>query len=123
MAYYGSAPLKTVFIVLWGFALQILTAQDTGVISGKVTGPEGKPQEGVHLFLAQTGYGASSEIDGFYEIRGIPEGNYLLSISKIGYKEQQISVSVVAGETTTMDIALTLSTFPRAFGSKCPTLS
>ncbi len=126
MAYYGSAPLKTVFIVLWGFTLQILTAQDTGVISGKVTGPEGKPQEGVHLFLAQTGFGASSEIDGFYEIKGIPEGNYLLSISKIGYREQQIPVSIVAGETTTMDIALTLSTFHlddvAVFGQKRATI-
>ncbi len=90
---------------------QLITAQTAGSISGTVKGPEGKAEEGVHLFLAQTSYGATSNLEGRYTLENIPVGDYILSISKIGFQEQQLQISVKTNETMTIDINLVFANY------------
>lgn len=100
---------STLFALL--LLVQLTIAQTVGTISGTVMGPEGKAEEGVHLFLAQTSYGATSNLEGKYTLENIPEGDYTLSISKIGFQEQQLQVSVKADETVTIDISLVFANY------------
>ena len=88
------------------FAIQHSFAQTFGSISGTVMGPEGIPEQGVHIFLIQTSFGASTDPAGSYVLENIPAGEYTLAISKIGFQEQQFEVLVTATQNTSLDISL-----------------
>lgn len=103
--------LKTSIVFALLLLAQFTVAQVTGRITGTVLGPDGKVQEGVHLFLAQTSYGATSNQEGKYALDNIPAGDYSLSISKIGFQEQQLPITVKVGETTTLDINLVFANY------------
>ncbi len=59
---------------------------------------------GVTISVKGIGKGASSDIEGKYSIRDIPEGTYEVSISYIGYQTATIgNVKIEAGQTTTLN--------------------
>ena len=103
--------IRFCFFIVLLFASYTVSAQDSGKISGTVWGAENQPLEGVHLFLPQTSFGATSDPEGKFSLENIPVGEYLLSISKIGFQEQQLAITVTADETTTLDISLTNATY------------
>lgn len=103
--------LRTPFLFILLLLTQATIAQVTGSISGTVKGAEGKAEEGVHLFLAQTSYGATSNVEGRYTLDNIPVGEYNLSVSKIGFQEQQLQITVKADETITIDINLAFANY------------
>lgn len=60
-------------------------------ITGKVLDADSnEPLVGANIVLTGTSLGCSTNIDGYYAIYNIPEGNYSLSISFIGYKREVI---------------------------------
>lgn len=103
--------LRTAILFILLCVTQFIVAQISGSIVGTVKGPEGKAEEGVHLFLAQTSYGATSNLEGRYELDNVPAGEYNLSVSKIGFQEQQLQITVKAEETTTIDINLVFANY------------
>ncbi len=86
-------------------------SQSYGVVSGTVLNNQNQPEEGVHIFLVQSPFGTNSNSDGTYEMNGIPPGDYLLAVSKVGFLEQQIPLTITANETATIDVSLAQSTF------------
>ncbi len=59
---------------------------------------------GVTISVKGSGKGASTDIEGKYNIKGIPEGTYEVLISYIGYETATITnVKIIAGQTTTLD--------------------
>jgi len=52
---------------------------------------------GTNIQLLGTRYGASTNQDGRFEITDVPEGNYLVSISAVGYEGIKRPVSIKAG--------------------------
>jgi plastocyanin len=67
-----------------------------------------------HLLVLETPFFSVAEIDGetqraTYEIRDVPAGNYVLKAwhKKLKMKVGAVRVTVVAGETVTVDIAIT----------------
>ena len=102
---------KTWFLLLLLLTTGSILAQVSGNIEGTVKGPENAPEGGVHVFLAQTSYGSTSNSEGKFALNNIPEGEYILAVSKIGFQEQQFTISVIADETTTFDISLTNATY------------
>ena len=103
--------LKHYFFVLLLLATQLVWAQTSGNISGKIIGSEKMPEEGVNIFLAQTSFGTTSDSEGNYILKDLPVGEYVLGVSKIGFQEQQFVVSVVANKTATLDISLANATY------------
>ncbi len=72
-------------------------------ISGKITDETGQALPGVNILEKGTSNGTSTGIDGTYSIR-VSSGNAVLSVSFIGYLNQEISV----GNQTAIDFNLAL---------------
>lgn len=62
-------------------------AQSTVKIRGKVLDKDtGKPLAGVNIVVLNTGFGGATDVNGFYVIENIPEGEYQLQVSFVGYQ-------------------------------------
>jgi len=79
---------------------------DFGSISGTVVTSDGNPEELVNAYLTQTSYGSSTDLNGNFQLLDIEPGNYFLAISKVGFYEQLISVTVESGQSTEVDVIL-----------------
>lgn len=78
-----------------------LYAQGSGTISGTVVDKgSGEALPFANLQLEGTSIGTSTDVEGNFIIHQIPAGVYNLMSRYIGYKEQTISVTVVAGSTS-----------------------
>ena len=102
----------TIFIILL-FTGQILFAQTTGKISGKVVDAEfGEGVVGANIMVDGTMLGAAADIDGNYLINAIPAGEYSVSFSSIGYAKSTVTnVIVRASEITNIDVILKTEAF------------
>jgi len=80
-----------------------------GVIKGRVVDSQtGDPLVGANIILAETGgIGAASDLKGYYRIDHVPDGEFTLKVTFIGYQSRDIKVSLGAGETLTQDVELT----------------
>src|SRR5437764_10626006 len=95
--------------VLWMAPLS--AQQPTGTIRGHVTdGVTHQPLSGVTVAVGSRG--ALTEADGRYLITGVPAGTDTLRTRMIGYAPAKRSVTVVGGDTTVVDVALS----PQAVG-------
>ena len=99
--------LRTRLFFVLTMLINVAIAQDDfGTISGKIVNEQGQPEELVHVYLSQTSNGTSSDLDGNFQLVGIKPGNYALAISKVGFQQQLISVTVEPGQTTETNITL-----------------
>lgn len=105
---------KIIFVL---FAIQVSLAAaeigGTGSLKGKVTDSETrKPLIGVTVVLNNTQLGASTDLDGNYEISGISAGTYSVSLSYIGYaKAIKTDIIIRPGRITMMDAGLKASVY------------
>ncbi len=87
-------------------------AQDTGTLAGTVNEADtGEPLVGANVVVGETNLGTSADADGAYRIEDIPAGSYTVRVTFIGYQSQRESVSIRAGETTRLDVALETQSF------------
>jgi len=89
----------------------------TGTISGTITdATTGDQVEGATVMaIGLTGapITATTDSDGAYTISDVPAGTYTIAVSADGYEDAfQPSITVTAGETTTVDISLTATGLP-----------
>lgn len=97
----------TAFLALLLMLPASALAQDTGTISGTVTDSQtGEPLPGVNVALANTTRGAATTADGEYTIENVPAGQVTVQATFVGFTRFRRSVTVTAGETTTVNIAL-----------------
>jgi TonB-linked SusC/RagA family outer membrane protein len=78
----------------------------TGTVSGRVVGDNGQALVGAQVHLVGTGLGTRSGDNGRYSIVNVPVGQYRLRAQMIGHRVVEFSVAVVAGQTTTQDVAM-----------------
>lgn len=87
-------------------------------LSGTITDPDTKePLFGVNIILTGTSLGASSDIDGTYLIKDIPEGEFNIQYTSVGYEKKVFTaIKFSAGEKKKMDVQLasTILTFDEA---------
>ena len=83
-------------------------AQNTGTLEGVVTDEAtGEVMPGVNVTLIGTTKGAATNESGEYQIRNVEPGQYRVKASFLGYATYQSdAVSLEAGETVTLNIAL-----------------
>jgi outer membrane cobalamin receptor len=60
---------------------------------------------GAHVFLMGTALGAASDLDGTYQIPGIPVGEYSAKISYIGYRDRVYKIKI-SKESNRLDAQL-----------------
>ncbi len=70
-----------------------------GTLSGTVTDAEtDETLPGANILIVELSRGAATNIDGEYTINDVPTGDYTIRISFVGYKNQEQSISVSAGD-------------------------
>ena len=96
------------YIAVWLMILfAAAIAQDFGTIKGKVIDAEdGEELPGVNILLEGTILGASTSLDGSFEIRQVEPGNYHLEASLLGYQTLEEHITVTADETVALKIQL-----------------
>lgn len=79
-----------------------------GSISGHVVDEKtGEPLMGANVILMENSQGSATDLDGYFTIRNIPEGNYTLMVTYIGYQQQRINdVLVKVNQTSRIDISV-----------------
>lgn len=99
--------IRVLVIIL--FFSSYINAGSTGTIKGKITDSETNSSlPGANVFIVGTSLGASTNIDGEYKITNIPEGDYKLNVTYIGYKKQQKKVHIQANKTLELNFSLTI---------------
>ncbi|HEY0299604.1 MAG TPA: TonB-dependent receptor, partial [Arachidicoccus sp.] len=76
------------------------TAKDNGSIKGKIVSDDGTPVENASVRLKETSKHTLSNANGFFELNNVPSGTYKLTVSSVGYKAYQQSISVGASDDT-----------------------
>lgn len=79
----------------------------TGNVRGEVLLPDGSPAPFVNIVVKNSSLGTSSQVDGRFELTGIPGGDQLLVLSSVGYKSLEYPVRIAADQTLKVSIRLT----------------
>ncbi|MEQ8524665.1 TonB-dependent receptor [Gracilimonas sp.] len=98
--------LKKLQLALFASLLSASLYAQSGTITGMVTDAgTSEPLIGVNVILQGTTYGDATDLDGIYEISGVPAGTYTLRANFIGFKPFETQVEVGSG-TVNLDIEL-----------------
>lgn len=100
--------MKKLYFLLW-FALipALVSAQQTGSISGLVTDSTGRAIEDAVVFLENTNFSTATDKDGLFTFLNIPPGQYLLMVTMVGDDIESKTVEVQAGIDTSLTIYYT----------------
>ncbi len=96
--------INRIFLAILFVAISINTFAN-GSINGTITS-EGEPIPYANIMLKGTRMGSTSDMEGQYTIANIPDGEYVLQVSVVGFDSYSQNVSISQNETTTMDIEL-----------------
>lgn len=81
-------------------------AQTTGTITGRITNSNGGAVEAVSVGLQGQPKGDITDEQGRFRIRQVAPGQYTLVVSAVGLKTEEKTVTVTAGQTATINLAL-----------------
>jgi len=95
--------LLLITILFSSFTLQAQNGDVSGVLRDASTG---ELLPGANIYLEEIGMGTTTNLEGEYNLRNIPEGTHTVLFSYIGYVEQKIDVSIKGGETFKLDIEM-----------------
>jgi TonB-linked SusC/RagA family outer membrane protein len=92
-------------VMLFG-AVQRADAQQ-GVVTGRVTAREaGVPLSDARIVAVGTSLITVTNADGRYTLRGVPAGTQEIRVLRVGFTEQKKPITVVAGQTATVDFVM-----------------
>jgi outer membrane receptor protein involved in Fe transport len=97
------------FILILNFIpITELFGGTTGKLSGSVKDAQtGEPIPGVNVIVEGSGFGAATDVNGFYTINNLPPGNYKVTFSAIGYQKKQfVNVKISIDFTAKIDAEL-----------------
>lgn len=77
----------------------------TGNLTGKVTDKNGAIPS-VNVFILNTNLGVGADEKGNYKITSIPQGNYEIRFSAVGYATKLVNVIILPNKTTELNITL-----------------
>ena len=78
-----------------------------GTVSGKVTdATNNSPLIGANVILEGTSLGAATDGEGRYEIKGLAAGEYVVTVSYIGFRNFKENVTLEVGQRITKDLVL-----------------
>ncbi|MCY4573346.1 MAG: von Willebrand factor type A domain-containing protein [Gemmatimonadetes bacterium] len=101
----ATAALTLLFLGLAGTAH---AQEQTGTIAGVVTdAANGQTIESALVTLDGAETGVLTNLQGRYVLTGVPVGEHTVNVTILGYEEQQVQVTVAAGQTAVVNIALT----------------
>src|SRR5437764_8979474 len=107
-----SLGVAAAWLVAAGFAAGPVQAQQ-GTVAGQVTDKSNEePVAGAAVLGVGTGLEARTGREGRYSITNVPPGRYQVQVRFIGFATATQPVSVTAGQSATLDFALTPAALP-----------
>src|SRR5215207_4483832 len=100
-----TAGLLAALLVLPGGRLWSQAAAATGTIRGTITGTAQQPVAGAQVGVVNTRGGARTNSAGVFVIAAVPAGTHTLRAQMIGYAVVSKPVTVVAGQTATVNFS------------------
>jgi TonB-linked SusC/RagA family outer membrane protein len=100
-----SAGVAAALVFLMGMAPSV---RAQGIVTGRVTAVgTNEPLSGSRIMLVGTSQVTTSAADGRYTLRNVPAGAQQIRVIRVGYTEMKKPVTVVSGQTATVDFAMT----------------
>ncbi|RZJ49231.1 MAG: TonB-dependent receptor [Flavobacterium sp.] len=101
---------KTIFSIL-SFCFILFTsttifAQEKATIKGQISLSNNDAADNVSVVLKGTKIGTVTDNQGFYEIKNITPGNYIIRISAVGHSAKEENIIVNEGETLTKNFII-----------------
>jgi hypothetical protein len=99
---------KIVFICSFTFTLAVVFAQKSAIIRGNVYDKNGgQPVPFANVILRGSIQGATTDLNGFYQISNVKAGDYTLFVSFIGYDSLEQKVNISTGDIAYKSFYLT----------------
>lgn len=98
--------MNTRILLLTYFFLSQTLAFGQTIISGKILDEKGKALPGVNVFLKGTFDGTSSDVSGQFEFETSESGDQLLVISMMGFKSQELPITLSGSKLEIDQISL-----------------
>ncbi len=86
----------------------VFSTEGIGTVQGTVTGSGGAPLQGALIATLEYAITATSNYDGYYIMPNVPIGDLNLLATLFGYEDATAQITVLEGETTTVDFFLPL---------------
>ena len=93
------------FLLLTFNSLSTLAQKNKVEVQGFITNQNNEVLQDISISIKNTQYGTVSNRNGFFSLR-IPEGNYTLLISFLGYKKIEKAISLKAGNILNLNFSL-----------------
>jgi len=84
-------------------------AQTSGSLTGHVTDSSGALLQGAQIKLQPLDIATSSDQQGSYFMRSVAPGAYTLTVTYVGFTAFARPVTIIAGQTTTLDVTMTVA--------------
>lgn len=86
--------MKNLFLTLTMFLLNFVAIAQKNTITGTVVDNNQTPLFGVNVLLKENSKGSQTNLKGQFSISNLPDGQYTLLLSYLGFKSQEITVSI-----------------------------
>ncbi len=86
--------------------VSIASFAQTGTVHGRIVDAQKLALPSATISIKGTEIGVISDLNGFFSIRNVPVGEQTVVVSYIGYKSQELDVTVVAGKKASIDFKL-----------------
>ncbi len=104
---FRSTPALAILLALF-LVPQVLFGQGSGSVKGRIFDKKtGESLPGANVIVVNTSLGASTNLDGRFEIRGVPAGRQTFKASYIGYVSSAVDRTVLADSAVEFDFGLT----------------
>ena len=91
-------------------AAPALGAQQGGLVTGRVTEEgSGRPLVSAQVYLEGPGLGTLTDGSGQFQLANVPPGTQTLIVERFGYRSASETVTVTAGEATSVDFAIAVA--------------
>jgi TonB-dependent receptor len=97
---------KLLQILLLTFLVSTAAQAQNGIIRGRITDELGLGLPGATLYIVEINKGSITDVNGNFTMVEVPAGDHLVTITYIGYKRAEQTVTVVEGQTTELNISL-----------------
>ena len=107
MEHLSRTILNTFFCSLLFCCMTPLPLSADQTVSGFIEdAANGESLIGVNVYIKGTGIGSTTNKSGYYIITNVPMGSVILVASYIGYKKQEIAVTIRPGESRVLNITM-----------------
>lgn len=97
--------MEKIFLLPIFLLLSFSLSAQSGKVAGTVTDESGEMLTGANVVVKGTAVGTTTDENGHYELM-LDAGSHTLVVSYVGFAEQEVSVTIRAGETARIDIVL-----------------